>query len=75
MFYLLISEGILYTSTCATAIVCTYVERSSDWKNEFDNTFQNSLEIKLNLKKIFLNVNVDLLKMQLFRIRLLVNIC
>ena len=76
-FYLFISEAILYTNTCAPKVVRTQVERPSNWRNEFDNTSRNSLEIKLNLKKISLHVIVNLLKMHLFRIgiRLLVNIC
>ena len=65
MFYLLISKAMLYISTCVTVIVCMLVEHSNNWKNKFD-ILQNELEIKLNLKKTFLNVNVNTLKMHLF---------
>ena len=60
LFCLLISEVMLYTNTNVVP---------NNWKNEFDNIFQNLLEIKLNLKKISLDVNVNPLKMHLFRIR------
>ena len=66
MFYLLISKVILYTNTLATVIMHSLVEQPSNWKNKFDNMFQNLLEIKLNLEKIFQNGNVNPLKMVLF---------
>ena len=50
------------------------VQRPNDRKNEFD-MFQILLAIKLNLKKISLDANVNPLKTHIFWIRLLVNIC